>query len=213
MKKNNKNKARELSQQKNVPQKDIFDVRENLKKLRSDSDNYSTKSEPFSNDNSNKQHLSSEATSNQMTGSQSYTSDRVDVLRDRIAIDISNITQKLDDHKEKTNERFSGELSQLRIEISNQSDKFDTKIDSLVTNKWFVGVIGVTILIATIIYTLSYSNVLSDIEKIKLKQEETERKVENIVTKSELENKNARVNSDPIQPKENPNKIPAGNSL
>lgn len=193
MKKNNKNKPKEFSQQ-TVPQKDIFDVRENLKKLRSGSDNYSTE-EPTFEENNKKQHLSSETTTNQITGSLSYSSDKVDVLRDRLAIDLSNITQKLDDHKEKTNERFSGEISNLRSEISNQSDKFDTKISAFVTKEWFAGVIAVTILIAGIIYTLSYSNVLSDIQNLKTKQEETEKKVEKISIKIEYEEEKVKADS------------------
>lgn len=193
MKKNNKNKQQDFSQ-KFVPQKDIFDVRENLKKLRSGSDNYSTE-EPTFEENNKKQHLSSEATTNQITGSQSYSSDKIDVLRDRLAIDLSNITQKLDDHKDKTNERFSGEISNLKNEISIQSDKFDTKISAFVTKEWFAGVIAATILIAGIIYTLSYSNVLSDIQNLKTKQEETEKKVEKISTKIEYEVEKVKIDT------------------
>lgn len=210
MKKNNKNKARDLSP-KNVPQKDIFDVRENLKKLRSGSDNYSTK-EPSFDENENRRHLSSEASTNQITGSQSYASDKVDVLRDRLAIDLSIITQKLDDHKEKTNERFSGEISNLRNEITSQSDKFENKISSFVTKEWFGGVIAVTLLIAGIIYTLSYSNVLSDIEKLKIKQEETEKKVEKVSTKLDYSDENDSVDSLSKKNIEKESNIPAGNS-
>lgn len=188
-----KNKTHDLSQ-KNVPNKDIFDVRENLKKLRSGSDTYSTEA-PSYDDSDNKKHLSSEATTNQITGSQSYTSDKVDVLRDRLAVDLSNITQKLDDHKEKTNERFSGEISSLRIEISAQSEKLENKFSSFVTKEWFGGVIAATILIVGIIYTLSYSNVLSDIEKLKTKQDETEEKIDKVSIKIEYGEKKVIVDS------------------
>lgn len=186
MGKGNKNKPSRDSSQKNVQQKDIFDVKENLKKLRSGTDTYSTKEPSF--ESLGKQHLSSEASTNLITGSQSYTSDKVDVLRDRIAMDLSIITQKLDDHKDKTNERFSGEISQLQKEIAGQADKFDTKISSFVTKEWFGGAIAVILVIAGIIYTLSYSNVLSDVEKLKTNQEETDRKVEKISIEREYDN-------------------------
>lgn len=210
MSNNRKNKGKNQPL-KNVPAKDIFDVRENLKKLRSGSDNYSTKSEPFQSDG--KPHLSSEATTNPITGYQSYSTDKVDVLRDRIAMDLSIITQKLDDHKEKTNERFSGEISKLRDEINEQGNKFENKNSSFVTNRWFAGVVSVTIIIAGIIYSLSYSKVLSDVKDLKDNQEETDK---NIIRKSnQLDNinkSNVIRDSSATQTKASVQKVPAGNS-
>jgi len=184
----NKKNQNTSSPKVNNPIKDIFDVKENLKKLRSGSDNYSTKSEAFQNEKLNNQNLSSEASSNQMTGNSSYSSDKVDVLRDRIATDISLIRQNLDDHKDKTNQRFDGGLSELRKEITAQSDKYDEKISTLLSKEWFKYIIsalvGVTILIAGIIYSLSYQNVIIDVNDLKRDQIRIEKVIEKISEKN-----------------------------
>ncbi len=199
MKGQNKKNRNLNSPQSNTPKKDIFDVKENLKKLRSGTDNYSTKSETFQNENSNILNLSSEASSNQMTGNSSYASDKVDVLRDRIAMDISLIRQNLDDHKDKTNQRFDGGISELRKEISAQSDKYDEKISTLLSKEWFKYIIGgivtVTLLIGGIIYSLSYQNIVTDVNDLKTKQSEIEKKVEKISEKKTIEKDNLKINN------------------
>ncbi len=188
MKDSNKRYRYKGPPQANNPIKDIFDVKENLKKLRSGTDNYSTKSEAFQNEKLNNQNLSSEASSNQMTGNSSYYSDKVDVLRDRIDTDISIIRQNLDNHKEKTNQRFDDGLSELRKEITAQSERYETKISTLLSKEWFKYIIGalvgVTILIAGIIYSLSYQNVILDINDLKRDQNRIEKVIEKISEKN-----------------------------
>lgn len=180
---NNKKKQNPTTHQKPSSNKDTFDVKENLKKLRSGSDNYSTDFNAYSNE-SIAQNLSSETESVSITGSPMY-SDKVDLLRDRVASDLSMIRQNLDDHKDKINERFNGDIAQLRSEINTQSEKFDNKISGLVSEKWLAAIIGVVILIAGIIYTLSYSGIISDVKEIKINQIETEIRLDKVSDKIE----------------------------
>ena len=162
MSKRDKNKH--SSSQKLVPQKkDIYNVKENLKKLRSGTgkENYETNSDVF-NKNTNDKYYSTTNQDDLSGYSTTLTTDRFEKINDKFSSDISDLKEVISEHKEKVTEKLSEKL-----------DKNDLKY-------WLSGVIAGILLIGSIIYALSYQNIISDIKDLKENKNETTRKIDKI---------------------------------
>jgi hypothetical protein len=148
-----KNKNNNSSSQKTGQQnKDVFNVKENLKKLRSGTgkEGYETESDIHKSQTTDRYYGTSHR---EDEGGYSYSStstiDRFDKINDKFNSDISVLKDSFSDHKEKVIEN-----------LNNKVDKTDLKW-------WITGIIGGIILIGSIIYTLSYQDIISDVKDLK----------------------------------------------
>lgn len=174
-----KNKNKSSSTQKNVPvNSNIYDVKENLKKLRSGTgkEGYSTEIDPFSSQTTDKYYSTRHQDDVSMYSTTS-TADRFEKINDKFSSDISVLKDVISDYKEKFTEK-----------LNEKVDKSDLKY-------WIGGAISLILLIGTIIYTLSYQDIVSDNKFLKENQIEINRhldkvdfKIEQIERESESKN-------------------------
>jgi hypothetical protein len=146
-----KNKNTNSSSQKPVQQKkDMFNVKENLKKLRSGNgkEGYSTESD-IKNNNSNDTYYGTSHKEDLGGYSSTSTIDRFEKINDKFNSDILVIKDSLLDHKEKV------------------SEKLNDKVDKQELKYWIGGIIGGILLIGSIIYALSYQHIISDVDNLK----------------------------------------------
>lgn len=174
-----KNRNIGSSTRKNVPiKKDIYDVKENLKKLKSGTgkEGYSTESTPF-NDKSVNDYYSTRHQDDNSIYSTTTTADRFERINDKFSSDISVLKDVITDHKEKITE------------------KLNEKIDKTEFRYWISGAVGLIFLIGTIIYNLSYQGILTDTKDLKENQNEINRHLDKVDYKIEqiekkVDNKN-----------------------
>lgn len=146
-----KNKNNSSSSQKTVRQnKDMFNVKENLKKLRSGTgkDGYETESVIHKSKSTDTYYGTSHREDNSAYSSTS-TIDRFDKINDKFNSDFSVLKDSISEHKEKVIE------------------KLNDKVDKSELQWWIKGIIGGIVLIGGIIYTLSYQNIIGDINDLK----------------------------------------------
>ncbi|MBL1181630.1 MAG: hypothetical protein HND27_11040 [Bacteroidetes bacterium] len=146
-----KNKNNNSSSQKPVQQnKDVFNVKENLKKLRSGTgkEGYETESDIHKSKTTDRYYGTSHR---EDVGGYSSTStiDRFDKINDKFNSDFSVLKDSFSDHKEKVIEK-----------LNDKVDKSDLKW-------WITGIIGGIVLIGSIIYTLSYQDIIGDVKDLK----------------------------------------------
>ncbi len=157
------------STRKNVPiKKDIYNVKENLKKLKSGTgkESYSTESTPF-NDKSANEYYSTRHQDDTSMYSTTTTADRFERINDKFSSDISVLKDVITDHKEKITEKL--------IE----------KVDKTEFRYWISGAVGLIFLIGGIIYTLSYQEIITDTKDLKENQNEINRHIDKIDFKIE----------------------------
>ncbi len=157
-----KNKNKNSSSHKTVQQaKDMFNVKENLKKLRSGTgkEGYETNSDIYSNKTNDKYYSTSQE-DDFSSYSTTSTADRFDKINDKFSSDISGLKDAFSDHKEKISERLSEKL-----------DKSELKY-------WIGGIISGIILIGSIIYALSYQEIITDTKDLKENKNEINRRID-----------------------------------
>ncbi len=157
-----KNRNKNSSSQKTVQQpKDVFNVKENLKKLRSGTgkEAYETESDVYSK-KTNDKYYSTRQQDDFSSYSTTSTSDRFEKINDKFSSDISGLKDAFSEHKEKTTERFNDKL-----------DKSELKY-------WVGGIIGGIVLIGSLIYSLSYQDVVSDTKDLKKNKNEVDRRLD-----------------------------------
>jgi hypothetical protein len=165
---------------KNVPvKKDIYDVKENLKKLKSGTgkESYSTESTPFNDKSANEYYSTRHQDDNSMY-STTTTADRFERINDKFSSDISVLKDVITDHKEKITE------------------KLNEKIDKSEFKFWISSAVGLILLISSIIYTLSYQEIVTDTKDLKENQNEINRHLDKVDFKIEqiekkVDNKNS----------------------
>lgn len=148
---NNKTKKNISFYRKPVQQtKDVFDVKENLKKLRSGTgkEGYETDSDIYKSKSTDRYYGTSHR---EDVGGYSSTStiDRFNKINDKFSSDFSDLKDSLSDHKEKVLE------------------KLNDKVDKSDLRWWINGIIGGIIFIGTIIYNLSYQDIIIDVKDLK----------------------------------------------
>lgn len=159
-----KDKNHYSSSQKTVQQnKDVFNVKENLKKLRSGTgkEGYETESDIHKNKSTDRYY----GTSHQediSSYSSTSTIDRFDKINDKFSSDFSDLKDSFSDHKEKVLE------------------KLGDKIDKSDLRWWISGIIGGIILIGGIIYTLSYQDIISDVKDLKENKNNVDKTLNNV---------------------------------
>lgn len=157
-----KNKNKNPSSHKNVQQsKDVFNVKENLKKLRSGTgkEAYETESDIYNNKTSD-QYYSTRQQDDFTNYSTTVTTDRFEKLNDKFSSDITGLKDAIFEHKEKTIERLNDKL-----------DKNEFKY-------WIGGLIAGIILAGGMIYTLSYQEIVSDTKDLKENKNEINRQLD-----------------------------------
>ncbi len=158
--------------------KDLFDVKENLKKLRSGTgkEGYETISDPQSR-NVNDQYYSTRHQDDISNYSTTSTADRFEKIHDKFSSDLSILKDVISSHKEVINE------------------KLNSKVDKDELKYWVGGAVGLVILIAGLIYTLSYQDVLADTKSLKENKNETNRRLDKVELKMEYFEKNEKSNT------------------
>lgn len=157
-----KNKNKNSSSHKPVQQpKDVFNVKENLKKLRSGTgkEAYNTESDIFGGKTSDK-YYSTRQQDDFANYSTTSTADRFEKINDKFSSDISGLKDAFTEHKEKTSERLNDKL-----------DKSELKY-------WIGGIIAGIILVGGIIYTLSYQEIVTDTKDLKESKNEINRRLD-----------------------------------
>lgn len=148
MKKKNKNSN--SSSQKPVSQKkDVFNVKENLNKLRSGTgkEGYETESDIQQSKSTNRYYGSSHR--EDFGGYSSIsTIDRFDKISDKFTSDFSVLKDSFSDHKEKITEK-----------LNNKVEKSELRF-------WIVGIIGGIIVFSGLVYTLSYQEIINDVKDL-----------------------------------------------
>ncbi len=146
-KKKNNNSS---SMPNNSQPRDLYNVKENLKKLRSGNgkDAYETDSQ-IVNTKSNDKYYGSGYKEDFSEYSSTSTIDRFDKISDKFSSDLTILKESLDEHKEKVYDRL--------IE----------KVDKSEFKYWIGGIIAGIIAIGTLIYTLSYQTVINDVNNLK----------------------------------------------
>jgi hypothetical protein len=160
-----KNKNNSSSNQK----KDNFDVKENLRKLRSGTGkgNNLTESDLFKGKTYNKNNsyiYQDESLINSMTSS----ADKFETIKDKFGSEISNLKDTIYNQKLNTNE------------------KIYEKVDKSEFRWWIGGAVGSIIFIGSIIYTFSYQEILTDTKNLKEKQYEFNRNFDKVNTRLDL---------------------------
>lgn len=174
-----KNRSKGSSSQKTVlVKKDVYDVKENLKKLRSGTgkESYSTESDIF-NDKTADKYYSTRHQDDASMYSTTSTADRFEKINDKFSSDISILKDAFTSHKEKI------------------SEKLNDKVDKSEFKYWIGGAVGLVLLIGGIIYTLSYQGIVTDTKDLKENQIKINRHLDKVDFKleqieKEVENKN-----------------------
>lgn len=146
-----KNKNNISSSQKSVPQKkDVFNVKENLKKLRSGTgkEGYETEIDIYKSKSTDRYYGTNHR---EDVGGYSSTStiDRFDKINDKFTSDFSVLKDSFSEHKEKITEKLNEKLDKSELRF------------------WIGGIIGGITLISGIVYTLSYQEIISDVKGLK----------------------------------------------
>jgi hypothetical protein len=130
--------------------KDVFDVKENLKKLRSGTgkEGYETDSDIYKSKSTDRYYGTSYR---EDVGGYSSTStiDRFNKINDKFSSDFSDFKDSFSDHKEK-----------VLVKLNDKVDKSDLRW-------WIKGIIAGIIFIGGIIYTLSYQDIINDVKDLK----------------------------------------------
>lgn len=157
-----KNKNKNSSSHKTVQQaKDVFNVKENLNKLRSGTgkEGYETESDIYSK-KTNDKYYSTRQQDDFASYSTTSTADRFEKINDKFSSDISGLKDAFSEHKEKVSERLSEKL-----------DKSELKY-------WVGGIIAGIILVGGIIYSLSYQEIVTDTKDLKENKNEINRRLD-----------------------------------
>lgn len=160
MSKKNKNKN-SSSHKAEHNQENVFNVKENLKKLRhgKGDDPYKTESDIIGNKKNNK-YTSTGNFYDFSSFPATSTEDRFEKINDKFSSDISGLKNQLLEHREKN--------------IANLNEKFDKK-----DFKWWLGgIIGGIIFVGGLIYNLSYQNIVSDVNELKDNKIEFNRRID-----------------------------------
>jgi hypothetical protein len=143
-------KSNSSSQKTGSQAKDTFNVKDNLRKLRSGTgkEGYETESDVYKTKSTDRYYGSGY---NEDLGGYSSTStiDRFEKINDKFNSDISVLKDNFSDHKEKTLEKLNDKL-----------DKSELKY-------WIGGIIGGIIIVSGIVYTLSYQEIITDVKNLK----------------------------------------------
>lgn len=177
MSKKNRNKG-SSTQNTVLVKKDIYDVKENLKKLRSGTgkEGYSTESDLFSDKTADK-YYSTRHQDDVSIYSTTSTADRFEKINDKFSSDISVLKDVITDHKEKVTEKLNEKL-----------DKSELKY-------WIGGIAAAITIIGSLIYTLSYQDIVSDTKNIKERQNEINRHLDKVDFKLEQIENEVKINS------------------
>jgi hypothetical protein len=170
VKKRNKNNVSSFQHPNN---KDIYNVKENLKKLRSGTgkEGYETESDIFNGKSSN-EYYGSNHQDDFSKYSTTTTADRFEKINDKFSSDISGIKDVIFQHKETVTE------------------KFNLKLDKTEFRYWIGGIIGAAVILATFFYTLSYQVTVSDVKEIKVNMNEVNRRQDKFEIKQDLIDEN-----------------------
>lgn len=174
-----KNKKNNSSLQKPLQQnKDMFDVKENLKKLRSGSgkENYETESDIQSSKSSDRYYGTNHKEVD--TGySSTSTTDRFDKINDKLNSDFSILKDNFSEHKEKIIEKLS------------------EKVDKSELKWWISGLLGGVILISGVIYTLSYQGIIGDVKNLQESKNNIDKTIIHVDNRLNIIEKNMSNNS------------------
>lgn len=158
-----KNIKKNTNTPKSVAQKnDELDVKQNLKKLRSGNGNSGFTNEQYvSKKNDGRFYNSSEhdAPINHTLTSTNHT--------EKVDASILDLHKNLNEHKEKINDKIGSLSSDVNKNISENIDKIESKLEGKLDKSLFFMAISVLVVIALIIYNLSYSELLKDVGSIK----------------------------------------------
>lgn len=141
--------------------RDIYNVKENLNKLKSGTgrEAYSTESDPLhihqdaSRPNTNQSHY----TSSSLTAS---TVDKLDHLNDRLSSDISTLKDSFSDYKDTLN------------------DKLDLKVNKVDFYRIIGIIVSSVMVLASIIYTLSYQGLIETTKELQNQQNQLNRRLD-----------------------------------
>jgi hypothetical protein len=163
-----KGKSKYSTSPNRVQQRDMYDVKENLNKLKSGSGNerYETNID-VSNNKTTDPYYSNNQPDDFSNYSTNSTAHRLDKINDKLTSDFSGLKDAFIDHKD------------LVI------DRLNTKVDKDEFKYWIGGIITAIIILAGLIYTLSYSGVISDIKDLNRSNNSIERRVDKIEYKLE----------------------------
>ena len=139
----------------------MFNVKENLNKLRSGTgkEGYETDGDIYSKKN-NDEYYSTRQQDDLSNYSTTSTADRFDKINDKFSSDISGLKDAFSDHKEKVSERLSEKLDRSELKY------------------WMGGIIAGIMLLGSIIYALSYQEIISDTEDLKENKNEINRRLD-----------------------------------
>jgi hypothetical protein len=146
-----KNKNNSSSSQKPVQlSKDMFNVKENLKKLRSGTgkEGYETESDIHKSKSTDRYYGTSHR---EDVGEYSSTStfDRFDKINDKLNSDISVLKDSFSDHKEKIIEKLNDKVNKTELKW------------------WITSIVAGIIFIGSLIYTLSYQDIISNVKDLR----------------------------------------------
>ena len=163
-KKNKKYKQKNSVQHK----KEDYNLRESLKKLNQNiSSNQETTISEFQRNEPISRRIDSETLSSNLpdnTGVLFQINESINSRYDKLKDDISNVS-----------ERINESTSNLRIEIEGKLNK---KVNSNLFYRLFYGAISALIVIATLIYLFSYSEIIKDTKTNKTKIEKIINKID-----------------------------------
>lgn len=159
-----KNKSKNPSSQKSVQQgKDMFNVKENLRRLRSGTgkEGYETESAIYKSRGTDRYYGTSHK---EDVGSYSSTStiDRFEKISDKFDSEFSVLRDRFSDHKEKVIE-----------ELNEKVEKSDLKW-------WIGGIFGGIVILGSLIYTLSYQYIIGDVKELKEDRNSIEKTLINV---------------------------------
>lgn len=163
-----KGKKQYSSSTSHVQHRDMYNVKENLRKLRSgnSSERYETSIDLASNkivdpyySNNQQDDFSNYSTSS--------SANRFDRISDKLSSDFSGLKDAFSDHKDLM-------LSRLNEKVDKSEFKY-----------WIGGIIAGIIAVATLIYTLSYSGIISDTKDLIENKNDVIRKLDKIEFKVE----------------------------
>lgn len=169
-----KNKQKSSSSQQNVDlPKDTFNVKENLKKIKSgtNKERYETDTQINNAKNEEDGYYASDFQSKNSEFISTSTSDRFEKINDKFSSDFSTLKDTIHEHKEKVSEKLSEKVSVQELRY------------------WIAGLIGGVGIMAGIIYTLSYQVIICDIKEIKEEQKGFRSDIDKINFKIENEEK------------------------
>lgn len=151
-----------------LQQKDMFNVKENLKKLRSGTgkEGYETDSNIYK-EKSDDSYYGTTHKEDVGRYSSTSTTDRFEKINDKFNSDISLLKDNFSDHKEKVFEKINDKVSSDELKY------------------WIGGIITGILLVGSIIYVLSYQDVISDIKDLKENKNNVKNNIEKIETRTE----------------------------